>query len=1087
MFTEKDIQNKTYREITFIKGQALFQTGSVLDIDIEDDFENGFYINGIVEGSYGNEYNVWIFVNKQTGKIDDYSCNCPAFFSYQGMCKHCVALALAYLDWKKTPDYLESLKGNFPVIYREPDTDIEMLNIIESFALRKRLKEQTACGSIELIPELHEDYSPYYYRNDYCYFLTFKIGPEDGKKYVLKNINDFVNRVLKEEMYSYGKQLSFVHSKNMFTEKSWEYIKMMKLAKEDMECRYQSLGKELPLFPELWERFCEINRGETVPFQSNLSRAKTLQFMEKEPPIKLQLIQNEQDGFELNIPPLELIHGVSKQYVKIKNAIYPCSNDLSSIIGDFLELAERNTETTYHISEKDMPAFCGAVLPELSQVDILDKKNLDLDKFEPKTANIAYYLDEENGRVTLKLTGTYGETVYNLLNPPSFSNEYHDRTKELRALNLSRSYFPNEDNTEKILFFSSDDHDRMYHLLNTGIKQFKEEGSVYATDKIKGKKLIQTSKTQVGVSIKGGLLELSVQSDSFTSDELAGILESYRKKKKYYRMKSGNYVKIEENSLETVAELLDGLGVTAKDFEDGKIDVPQFRTCYVDQMLREKDAHLQVERDTNYKAIIRDMKNIEDSDFSVPDSLDGILRNYQKLGFRWLNTLAKLGFGGILADDMGLGKTLQVIAYLLYRKQTGLAKLPHLIICPASLVYNWEHEIRHFAPELTVITIAGNAEQREQLIKTEKNTDIWVTSYDMVKRDIALYKECHFDTEVIDEAQTIKNHGTQAAKSVKKIHSSVRFALTGTPIENRLSELWSIFDFLMPGILGTYEKFRRGYELPIVQNQDKQLTERLKKMISPFILRRVKSEVLKDLPEKLEQVVYTEMESEQRKIYEAHTLHLMEELKHQSQEEVQKGKLQILAELTKLRQICCAPEMLYENYKSISCKIDTCLELVHQAIEGNHKVLIFSQFTSIFPILEKHLKRANISYYELTGQTPKEERIKLVNQFNSNDIPVFLISLKAGGTGLNLTAASIVIHFDPWWNVAAQNQATDRAHRIGQEKQVVVFKLIAQNTIEEKIIALQEKKQNLANQILEGESVSISTLSKDDFMEILKF
>lgn len=402
-------------------------------------------------------------------------------------------------------------------------------------------------------------------------------------------------------------------------------------------------------------------------------------------------------------------------------------------------------------------------------------------------------------------------------------------------------------------------------------------------------------------------------------------------------------------------------------------------------------------------------------------------------------------------------------------------------------MYNWEHEIKHFAPELTVITIAGNAEQREQLIKTEKNTDIWVTSYDMVKRDIALYKECQFDTEVIDEAQTIKNHGTQAAKSVKKIHSYVRFALTGTPIENRLSELWSIFGFLMPGILGTYEKFRRGYELPIVQNQDQQLTERLKKMISPFILRRVKSEVLKDLPEKLEQVVYAEMESEQRKIYEAHTLRLMEELKHQSQEDVQKGKLQILAELTKLRQICCAPEMLYENYKSISCKIDTCLELVHQAIEGNHKVLIFSQFTSIFPILEKHLKRANISYYELTGQTPKEERMHLVNQFNSNDVPVFLISLKAGGTGLNLTSASIVIHFDPWWNVAAQNQATDRAHRIGQEKQVVVFKLITQNTIEEKIIALQEKKQNLADQILEGESVAVSTLSKDDFMEILEF
>ena len=357
----------------------------------------------------------------------------------------------------------------------------------------------------------------------------------------------------------------------------------------------------------------------------------------------------------------------------------------------------------------------------------------------------------------------------------------------------------------------------------------------------------------------------------------------------------------------------------------------------------------------------------------------------------------------------------------------------------------------------------------------------------MLKRDVSLYRECHFDTEIIDEAQNIKNQGTLAAKAVKKIHADIRFALTGTPIENRLSELWSIFDYLMPGILGTYEKFRKGYELPIVQNQDTKLTERLKKMISPFILRRVKKEVLKELPDKIEQTVYSEMEPEQRKIYEAHALQLMETLKKQSHEDIQKEKLQILAELTRLRQICCSPKMLYENYKETSGKLSTCLELVNQAIEGNHKVLIFSQFTSIFPLLGERLKQMKVPYYELTGQTPKEERIRLVKEFNSNEVPVFLISLKAGGTGLNLTAASIVIHFDPWWNLAAQNQATDRAHRIGQDKEVVVFKLIAQNTIEEKIIGLQEQKQKLASRILEGEGVAISTLTKEDFMNILEF
>lgn len=1083
MFTEQDIQNEVGRQITYEKGRILANNGSVLNLYIEEsDVDDGFfYINGIVQGSYDNIYDVWILINGQTGEIDDYSCDCPAFLSYTGMCKHCAALALAFL--KKEPNFrqIDFLKK------RPVRTDTEILDLIEEFALRKRLNEQIPCGNIELMPQLHETYSSFYFSRDARYTLTFKVGSKDGRSYVVKNISDFVERIRKEEMYSYGKQLAFVHSKNIFTEKAWKYIAMMEVGVEQNRYVYQSVGKELSLTPDLWDIFFEIVKGESLEFDSNASRIKNINFIEKEPPVKLFLNKEEERGFQIKIPPVELIHGSTTQYVRIKNAVYPCSEKLNAILSGFWELADEKTEKTYRIAQSDMPAFCGSVLPELENLHVLDKKDLDLSEFQPKEAEISYYLDEENGRVTLKTMGSYGEVSYNLLNPPSLANEYHDRTKELLAINLGRSYFPIEDKYEKILYFPSDDHDKMYHLLSTGIRQFEEQGTVYATDKIKGKKLVSSPKTQVGVALKSGLLELSVQSNSFTPEELSGILDSYRKKKKYYRMKSGDYLPLEENALTTVAELLDGLGISAKDLSDGKIEVPQFRACYVDQMLKQKDGQLQVERDADYKSIIRDMKNIEDSDFQVPSTLNQVLREYQKLGFRWLNTLAKLGFGGILADDMGLGKTLQVISYLLYRKQAHISENPSLIVCPASLVYNWEHEIRRFAPELTVSMLIGNAQQREMLIQDSSSADVWITSYDMLKRDVSLYRECHFDTEIIDEAQNIKNQGTQAAKAVKKIHADIRFALTGTPIENRLSELWSIFDYLMPGILGTYEKFRKGYELPIVQNQDMQLTERLKKMISPFILRRVKKEVLKELPDKIEQTVYSEMEPEQRKIYEAHALQLMETLKRQSQDDIQKEKLQILAELTRLRQICCSPKMLYENYKETAGKLSTCLELVTQAIEGNHKVLIFSQFTSIFPILGERLKQMKIPYYELTGQTPKEERIRLVEEFNSNDVPVFLISLKAGGTGLNLTAASIVIHFDPWWNLAAQNQATDRAHRIGQNKEVVVFKLIAQNTIEEKIIGLQEQKQKLASQILEGEGVAISTLTKEDFLNILEF
>lgn len=1086
MFTESDIRKQTDRGITYIKGYKLYTNGSVLGLDEEySEEDRSCFVAGSVEGSYGNEYDVSIALDDNE-EIKSYSCTCSAFETYPGMCKHCVALALEYLYSREDPEREEEFEDN-PLGFRKNRTDTEILDVVAAFSLRRRMKEQTACGKIEIIPELQEISRYYYYGNRGNFKLTFKIGPEDGKQYVLKNVSDFLGHIYREEMHSYGKQLAFVHSKNAFTETAWKYIELMEQARRESSARYEELGREIILTPKLWDAFFEINQGSSMEYIAITGHKRELHFLKQEPPVRFRLIAEEEKGFQIKIPPLQLIRGGDRPYVKLQQSIYQCSDDFYAGAGEFLKLADEKKETSYHIARKDMPAFCGAVLPELDELGIADRGKLDLGEFQPKKAEISFYLDEENGRVTLKTMGIYGDAAYNLLKPTDFSGEYRDRTKEIRVQNLIRSYFSLEDIGEGILYFESDDHDRMYHLLNSGISQFEAEGTVYATDRIKGRKLLKNPRTQVGVAIKSGLLELSVQSSEFLPEELAGILDSYRKKEKYHLLKSGSYIGLEENSVATVAELLDGLGVSGKDFDEGRLEIPRFRACYVDQMLSQKEGQLQAERSSDYKAVIRNMKNVEDSDYQTPETLRDVLREYQKFGFRWLNTLADLGFGGILADDMGLGKTLQTIAYLLYRKRQRKTECPHLIICPASLVYNWEREIERFAPELKTAVIAGNAQQREEMIKGDQKADIWITSYDMVKRDISLYKERQFDTEVIDEAQNIKNHGTLAAKAVKKIRAEVRFALTGTPIENRLSELWSIFDFLMPGILGTYEKFRKGYELPIVQNQDERLAKRLKRMISPFILRRVKSEVLKELPDKLEQVVYARMGEEQRKIYESHALRLMESLEKQSEEDLQKGKLQILAELTRLRQICCAPEMLYENYGEISCKVETCMELIHQAMSGNHKVLLFSQFTSVFPILEKRLMQEKIPYYELTGQTSKEKRMQLTEQFNSGDVPIFLISLKAGGTGLNLTAASIVIHFDPWWNLAAQNQSTDRAHRIGQEQQVTVFKLIAQNTIEEKIVKLQQEKEKLASQILDGEGMAVSALTKNDFMEILEF
>ena len=361
-----------------------------------------------------------------------------------------------------------------------------------------------------------------------------------------------------------------------------------------------------------------------------------------------------------------------------------------------------------------------------------------------------------------------------------------------------------------------------------------------------------------------------------------------------------------------------------------------------------------------------------------------------------------------------------------------------------------------------------------------------VTSYDLLKRDIAEYEDKEFHYQIIDEAQYIKNHTTAAAKAVKCIKSKTRYALTGTPIENRLSELWSIFDYLLPGYLYSYDVFRNDFEAPIVKSEEPAALERLQRMVAPFILRRLKENVLKDLPEKLEESRYVKFEEEQQKLYDAQVILMRQRLVMQSAEEFRKGKIQILAELMKLRQICCDPGLCFENYKGESAKLDACVELVQSAVESGHKILLFSQFTSMLELIAGRLAQEKLSFYTITGDTPKEKRLQLVNAFNADDTNVFLISLKAGGVGLNLVGADVVIHYDPWWNVAVQNQATDRAHRIGQTKKVVVYRLIAKGTIEEKIQQLQESKKALSDRIIQGDAGQLGSMTREDFLALLE-
>ena len=559
-------------------------------------------------------------------------------------------------------------------------------------------------------------------------------------------------------------------------------------------------------------------------------------------------------------------------------------------------------------------------------------------------------------------------------------------------------------------------------------------------------------------------------------EELADIIASHKKKKRYHRLKNGQLLYIDTHELDELGNMMDQYHILPKDIsEDGTIDLNLNRACQMD-LATQDFQYVQVNREESFKNVLDHLKNYTHHKHELNERYDAILRDYQKEGFQWLSTMNDLHFGGILADDMGLGKTIQIMS-LLESNEHHFS----IIICPASLILNWLDEFNKFSSHLKVTCVMGSAKERKEIIKSYKQFDVMITSYDYIRKDYEQYKDIVFDFIVLDEAQYIKNQKTKNAIAVKSLEGKQRYALTGTPIENSLAELWSIFDFLNKDYLYNYRYFKSHYEAPIVKDHDEEVQTQLQKMISPFVLRRTKNEVLKDLPDKIENTVLVDFSEDEKKLYLAHLAQANQLLKTL---DGSKDRIQILAMLTKLRQICCEPRIVFDDVKHMSSKMEACLNIIQTYKDNNKKIIVFSSFKSLLNLLAKELDKSKTSYYMLTGDTDKADRKGLVDAYQNDDTTVFLISLKAGGTGLNLTAAEGVIHFDPWWNMSAQNQATDRAYRIGQKNKVFVYKLIMDDSIEEKIQTLQAAKKDLADRFVEGNSGSITTMSGEEIMSL---
>ena len=1055
-----------------------------------------------VQGQIEDETKVYqtrIFI--KGSQIYDYSCSCAEGNSFRGPCVHAKALQEAFARQQKAE--------HTPPVSTSPE-------------IRMMIREYTNREVARILGEEEREpvyLHPYLQIRRGEVLLEARIGRE--KRYIVKNLLEFAQAVHSGKRVEYGKGMAFEHVPSAFAPESRPFLDLL-LEEADAYIRhYEEMrghaGLPLPVMRALTlgsaarDRLFDLLEGKEVQTEDEKGAERVCRVERKDPRFSVE-VEARGDGIAVTVPSaLTSFRGEQRLYVADGLHLFGCSELYTETMGVFLEQMEqggrecgsRKEKRELLVGSRDIPLFYARVLEGMEALGILQSTEIDWEKYRPEALKARFEFDSDSpDELRLRPTLSYGDFTFSPLADEHVPREIcRDVPAEFYISRLITRYFSYwEDESGELVIRG--DEEALYQVLSEGMPQFQEVGEVWLSESVRHLRVLPPPEVSMGVSLGGGWLDLKIETAGIDPAELLQVLSEYRQKKKYYRMKNGEFLQLSGGGLQALDSLTADLGLTKSEFQAGEAKIPAYRAFYLDSLSGDGRMKL-FQRDEAYGMMVRDLKTAQSVSYAVPAVLEKTLREYQKIGYTWMRTLARYHFGGILADDMGLGKTLQVIALLtaFYQEKTeqkaagnegsgSELPLPSLIVCPASLVYNWGQEFARFSPGIRVLLIAGTAKERQEQLEEQmrmeasEGAQVIITSYDLLKRDRAAYLGRTFEYEIIDEAQVIKNAKTQGAKAVKEISANVRFALTGTPVENRLSELWSIFDFLMPGFLYSYRKFRERYELPIVKNQDPEALTALRRMTGPFVLRRLKKDVLRELPGKEERIVYSAASGRQQKLYTASALKLKEALAGGAWSG--NGKLEVLSQLMRLRQICCDPALCFEDYTGESAKLETCVSLIASASAAGHKILLFSQFASMLERIRERLLQEGISSHLLVGATPKEERSRMVQAFASDEVPVFLISLKAGGTGLNLTAADIVIHYDPWWNVAAQNQATDRAYRIGQEKPVTVYKLILKDTIEENLLKLQNAKLALAAQVVSEGMVSLGDLSQNELMELFE-
>ena len=1060
--TREAIRRLATTETVYYRGMRYYAAHAVSDVTWNEATKQ---YHAFVQGS--NIYGVTIGFGED--EQITHSCNCPAHAKYPGACKHVVAALLFIADYQQRADALENLGWEDQTAYK----------IIEYFRKREYRKLTPQYFHLALQVTVNE---PLKSRQSKA-FVGLYAG--SSKMYKVSNTKKFIQDYYNHKEIRLGKEFRYIPEECQFEPTSAAVLAYLTEIYEIQE----TLGKtyysnlfnrqELVVSQNMLCKLLRLAEGLNCDIILRDKKMENMEIMCSNPKLSMEL-QMEDEVLSLHDMGQEPMISICEDgsILCYQGGIYLPDMEFLANLRPFFTTLFGKKQSELEFRGENMGSFIEKVLPVIKktmniQVPEKIKDHYIVEQLQPK---LYFDIDRSRQRPVLvaRMIFAYGEHEVNPLQDEQKGSYIlvRDREEEEQLLRLM---YDKHFSVRREQFVLTKE-DEIFQLMTEGMQDLCRQFEVFYSKEYKANSIKKVGMLSAGIRLNTdiNLLEMDVDYGHIPKEELRDFFRSIKLKKKYYRLKSGAFINLmtEDKQIDELRDLLSIGEVT----EDNKIAFSQTAVMEVDELL----PHTQrITRDVGYKQLLEDLKNPDKTNWELPNGMEDILRPYQITGYRWLCSLAHYGMGGILADDMGLGKTLQTITYVLANPGTHT-----LIVCPTSLAYNWQDEFSKFAPQIATQIISGTPQERADLMQQSTDVPVWITTYPLIRKDVDLYKAQIFDACFIDEAQFIKNPTSLGAKAVKAVQAKHRFALTGTPIENTLSELWSIFDFVMPGFFGRYRQFEECYEKPILRDHDSVQMQKLRRKIRPFVLRRMKKEVLTELPDKIETRRMAEMGAKQRKIYESYLARIQMELAGDEENTPGGNRMQVLAALTRLRQICCHPATFASNYHGGSGKLDLLMEQLPDILEGGHSVIVFSQFTSMLSIIAHELKQRNIPFFYLAGSTSAQERKREVKEFNRGEVKVFLISLKAGGTGLNLTGADTVIHFDPWWNPAVEDQATDRAYRIGQKKKVQVIKYVMKDSIEEKIYELQKRKKQLSDQLIQAGESFVTQLTMEEIKEL---